>query len=150
MWHNLRQYVFREHHIPMCSLRRKNNNSRKYRDAYNDVIIVKILHSNILWNCKILPYINQNYYRGIDISSQKPGSSGMKPGTGDDVCSQFLAFASLLWEAGKATPTCGHNRNNLERKSLFLTSFSLPVSSWFLLRVQNPLLFLLLLWSISF
>lgn len=48
MWHNLRQYVFREHHIPVYSLRRKNNNSRKYRDSYNDVIIVKILHLKIL------------------------------------------------------------------------------------------------------
>lgn len=46
------------------------------------MIIVKIIHLKILCNHEILAYINQDYYQGIDINSQKSGSPGLKPGTG--------------------------------------------------------------------
>lgn len=62
------------------------------------------LYLKLLWN-KTLAYINQSYNQGFDIKSQKPGSSGMKPGT---VCSYLLGFACLLGEAGKTTLTCRH------------------------------------------
>lgn len=82
------------------------------------------IHLKALLNHNFLSYINQNYYWGVDINSQKPGSSAMKPGTGFQVCCYFLAFACFLWEAGSVTLTCGHSGKKLKRKSLFLTSFS--------------------------
>jgi len=63
-------------------IQKELNNSRKYRDKYNDMIIVKILHLKILCNHKILAHISQSCYWGIDRNSQKPGSSELKPGTG--------------------------------------------------------------------
>lgn len=124
-------------------MQKELTSSGKYRDTYSDMIILKIQHLKALLNHKILAYIDRNYYLGIDMTSQKPGSSAMKPETSFQVCSYFLAFACFLWEAGNATLTCGHGRNNIKRKSLFLTYFSLPVFSCFSLCVQNTLFLLL-------
>lgn len=100
------------------------------------------LYLKLLWN-KTLAYINQSYNQGIDIKSQKPGNSGVKPGTVFAptfwvLLAYWGKLAKLLWRVDI--------ENNLKRNSLFFTDCFLPVSSYFSVCVQRTLLFSLPLW----